>query len=239
MSLGEKMKQARLEAGLSQRQLCAELITRNMLSQIENGTARPSMDTLQQLALRLNRPMSWFLEEDMASQNQKIMAAARLAFREEKPEQVLQLMKDFCPPDPCFDAEAALLKAEAAMDLAEKVAAEGRTVYARELLQEAWQAGQATPYFRAQQEKRYLLLLAELDITAVKQLPSLDSELLLRAQAALAQKDCSRAVALLEAVIEQDRPRWYCLRGSAAMAQEDYAGAVTWLTRAEAAFPTL
>ena len=53
MSLGEKLRQARLEAGLSQRALCGEEITRNMLSQIEHGTARPSMDTLRALALRL------------------------------------------------------------------------------------------------------------------------------------------------------------------------------------------
>ena len=43
MTLGEKIKQARQEAGLSQRQLCGDAITRNMLSQIENGSARPSM----------------------------------------------------------------------------------------------------------------------------------------------------------------------------------------------------
>ena len=46
MTLGEKIRQARLEAGLSQRQLCGDTVTRNMLSQIENGSARPSMDTL-------------------------------------------------------------------------------------------------------------------------------------------------------------------------------------------------
>ena len=50
MDLGQKLRQARLEAGLSQRQLCGEEITRNMLSQIENGTARHSMDTLRFLA---------------------------------------------------------------------------------------------------------------------------------------------------------------------------------------------
>ena len=46
MSLGEKLRQARLEAGLSQRALCGEEITRNMLSRIENGAAQPSMRTL-------------------------------------------------------------------------------------------------------------------------------------------------------------------------------------------------
>ena len=52
MELGEKIKQARLEAGLSQRQLCGDTVTRNMLSQIENGSARPSMDTLRFFAAR-------------------------------------------------------------------------------------------------------------------------------------------------------------------------------------------
>ena len=62
MSLGEKLRQARMESGLSQRQLCGDEITRNMLSQIEHDTARPSMSTLQYLARRLGLPVSYFLE---------------------------------------------------------------------------------------------------------------------------------------------------------------------------------
>ena len=46
MELGEKIRQARLDAGMSQRQLCGDEITRNMLSLIENGSAKPSMKTL-------------------------------------------------------------------------------------------------------------------------------------------------------------------------------------------------
>lgn len=65
MELGEKLLKARQEAGLSQRQLCGEVITRNMLSQIEHGTAKPSMDTLKYLASRLEKPISYFLEEDL------------------------------------------------------------------------------------------------------------------------------------------------------------------------------
>ena len=52
MELGQKLRLARQEAGLSQRQLCGEVITRNMLSQIENGSAKPSMETLRYLAGR-------------------------------------------------------------------------------------------------------------------------------------------------------------------------------------------
>ena len=66
MELGEKLKQTRLESGLSQRQLCGDTITRNMLSLIENGAARPSMDTLTVLAARLGKPVSYFLGEEEA-----------------------------------------------------------------------------------------------------------------------------------------------------------------------------
>ena len=64
MTLGEKIRQARLETGLSQRQLCGNEVTRNMLSQIENGSARPSMERLAYFAARLGKPVSYFLEED-------------------------------------------------------------------------------------------------------------------------------------------------------------------------------
>jgi len=66
MELGEKLLRARQAAGLSQRQLCGDRITRNMLSQIEHGTAAPSMDTLRYLAQRLEKPLSYFLDEDPA-----------------------------------------------------------------------------------------------------------------------------------------------------------------------------
>lgn len=63
MTMGEKLRAARLEAGLSQRQLCQGLITRNMLSQIENGSAKPSLPTLQALAARLDKHVQYFLED--------------------------------------------------------------------------------------------------------------------------------------------------------------------------------
>ena len=65
MELGEKLLKARTAAGLSQRQLCGDVITRNMLSQIEHGTAKPSMETLRYLAARLDKPISYFLEEEL------------------------------------------------------------------------------------------------------------------------------------------------------------------------------
>ena len=110
MELGEKIKQARLEAGLSQRQLCGDVVTRNMLSQIENGSARPSMDTLRYFAARLGKTLSYFLEEDaVLSPNQQVMRNAREAYDSGNWEAVLETLKEFRQPDDLFCREQDLL----------------------------------------------------------------------------------------------------------------------------------
>lgn len=43
MTLGQKLRQTRLSKGLSQSQVAGDCVTRNMLSQIENDQASPSM----------------------------------------------------------------------------------------------------------------------------------------------------------------------------------------------------
>ena len=62
MDLGSKIKQLRIDKMMTQKELAGNEITRNMLSQIENGSARPSMDTLRYLAGQLGKPVSYFLE---------------------------------------------------------------------------------------------------------------------------------------------------------------------------------
>lgn len=61
-SLGERLKQARIEKKLTQREVAGEFITRNMLSQIENGLATPSIKTIEYLAKTLNKPIAYFME---------------------------------------------------------------------------------------------------------------------------------------------------------------------------------
>ena len=61
MSLGERLRQARLEKGLSQTQVAGETITRNMLSQLEHDQASPSVRTLEYLAAVLGVRVSWLL----------------------------------------------------------------------------------------------------------------------------------------------------------------------------------
>ena len=148
MELGEKLRAARLEAGLSQRQLCGDTITRNMLSQIENGAARPSMDTLRYLAAQLGKTVSYFLEDQaVTSPNQALMAQARNAYASGEYGQAQELLVQYKAPDPVFDWEYRLLHALCLMELAKQTMEDGRRLYAEELLHQAAEAGSATPYY--------------------------------------------------------------------------------------------
>ena len=206
MELGEKLRQARLEAGLTQRQVCGETITRNMLSQIENGSAKPSMQTLQYLAARLGKSVGYFLEEQAPQlPNLAVMEAARQA----KGKQVLELLAQYESPDPVFDPERWLLEALTCLELAAQ-AVEERPAFARELLERAAQAGGKTPYYTSQLEAERLQLCHRAGAPVEEsRLPSLDEQLLLRAELAGATE---RGARLLDAM--QERPlRWYYLRG--------------------------
>ena len=140
MELGDKLRQARQDSGLSQRQLCGETITRNMLSQIENGSARPSMTTLQYLAQRLGKPVAWFLEDGEAvSPNQERILNARRALAESDPALVLETLKDYQQPDMVFDREYAYLRGQSLLSLAEQALQEGKKPYALSLLEQAEQ----------------------------------------------------------------------------------------------------
>ena len=215
MELSQKLKQARLDAGLSQKALCGDRITRNMLSQIENGSARPSMDTLRYLAGQLGNPLSYFLEDDaVTSPNQELMVKARSA----EPSEALHLLGSYRSPDPTFDNERWLLEALTCLTLAEDALQQGKPAYAKNLLERAAVSGSRTPYYTSDNERRRLLLLhtaGEKDLEPL--LPDLTPELLLRADAALSGEDFDRCAALLNACAEKPL-HWHYL-----MAQLHYA----------------
>lgn len=64
LTLGQKIKKARLELKLTQQEVAGDFITRNMLSKIENDLATPSLKTIKYLAERLNKPISYFLHNE-------------------------------------------------------------------------------------------------------------------------------------------------------------------------------
>ncbi len=210
VELGAKIKQARQAAGLSQRQLCGAEITRNMLSQIENGWARPSMKTLQYLAGRLGHSVDWFLQEEGSPLEAAREALARgefapaLALRETGPE-------------------ASLLRCLGALGEAEAAILQGRLPYARQLLADMAPCVYMTaPLVRQKnlllakiQPERAAALLAEFD----------DEELLLRAKVALEQGDGARCGALLDSAKGRGQA-WCILRGDAYFAQGAYRQAM-------------
>lgn len=230
MELGQKLKQARQELGLSQRQLCGDVITRNMLSLIENGLASPSMETLKYLSKRLGKPLSFFLEEDaVTSPNQQFMEQARAAFDRGEYGLVLQELESYCRPDSVFDREEALLRALSLLCLAEEAISRGKSPYALELLKKAGEAGAQTPYYTKELERRRLLSLAQLQPT---ELPVDDRELLLRAELALKQNEPEEAVRYLEATQLRSGSYWNFLRGRAYLCAADYAHAQVCLEAA-------
>lgn len=223
MEIGQRLRDARLAAGLSQRQLCGDVITRNMLSQIENGQARPSMDTLRYLSARLGKPMSFFLDEKaVTSPNQVLMTQARAAYQEKSYSQCLRLLEDFQEPDDSFVYERHLLTCLSCLALAEEAVAQDRIPYARDLLAQVKNASRKTPYFTSALERQMRLLLSA---TGDFCLPDDDSELLLRAQKALHEHDPHRAAQYLDAAQLQSGT-WHRLRGQAYMDAGHYSQAV-------------
>lgn len=240
MELGQKLRQARLEAGITQRQLCGEEITRNMLSQIENGGARPSMQTLQYLARQLGKPVSWFLEEDGAvSGNLQVMESARQAYSQKDWEKCRELLRSYREPDSLLDQESCLMRQEVLLNLAEQAAAEGKKPYALSLLAEAEEAERLCLY-STHKRRRLLLQLRlqpEKQAEYISQLPGLDEELLLRAEAARISGDLCRSQALLNAMENRETPRWAVAMAEVLFACKEYAAAAKLYLTAEEALP--
>ena len=157
MELGEKIRRARLEAGLSQRALCGDVITRNMLSQIESGKAGPSVATLQYLAARLGKPVGFFLEEDAAvSANIALMRQARQAYAARDYEGVLALLHTYRQPDELFDQEYFYLLALATLEQSSRMIERGEPLRALPLLEKLHRG---SIYYREDMERRRKQLL--------------------------------------------------------------------------------
>lgn len=111
MTLGQKIRSLRKERGVTQAALCGEYMTRNMLSQIENDIATPSLPTVCFIAKQLSVPVGYLVDEDADS----------LAYR--KAGLIEQIRSDYAAGrwqsciDDCkqlsdFDDELALLLAD-------------------------------------------------------------------------------------------------------------------------------
>ena len=72
--LGERVRTARRERGMSQAQLAGDELTKGFISQVESGLVRPSVRSLQIIATRLAKSLDYFLGDA------PLAAEKRLAF---------------------------------------------------------------------------------------------------------------------------------------------------------------
>lgn len=84
--LGERLRKARVDAGLSQAQLGQPHFTRAYVSALELGKIRPAMKSLEFLAAKLGKPTSYFISDEKEERSQRerdldISAAAALLAR--------------------------------------------------------------------------------------------------------------------------------------------------------------
>ena len=74
---GKRIKEARISKKMTQSEVVGDFITRNMLSQIESGTATPSVKTLEYLAETLDIPISELMPSTGSELYEDIRGEAR------------------------------------------------------------------------------------------------------------------------------------------------------------------
>ena len=231
MELGQRIREARLAAGLSQKALCGDTITRNMLSLIESGRAKPSMQTLRYLAEQLGKPMSYFLEEDaILSPNQQLLTDAKPAFAEQRFKDCLTTLSGYTA-DGIFDDEEMLFQDLALLELAKAALSDRRHIYAKELLHKMNLKGL---YQQEERKTAKLYLLAKAGEPV--DLPPEDEKLYIQANLHFRQGRYNRAKALALA-IERQSSQTHLLQGQIAVALQEYETATKSLLLAEANFP--
>lgn len=213
MTMGQRIRAARIAAGLSQRELAGKEITRNMLSSLEHDSANPSMATLRYLSGRLGKPVSFLLGEDGVSE-------AADAFREGSYRRCLDLLEG---------AEKDWLEPLALLREAEQAYSDGRIPYARELL--AKLEDPASPLFGPESGRQAALLRVRCGLSA--EIPE-DDTLLLKAEAAIRDGRYADAERYLSAADDRDA-EWHRLMGECFFHAGDYAAAKDHYHRCEEA----
>lgn len=215
MELGSKIKAARIEAGLSQRQLCGGHMTRNMLSQIENGSAHPSMKTLRYLAEQLGKPVSYFLEEQAVSfPNLQPVQDARTALALGDLEAMRRALDEFREPDAVFYEERQLLEYQWHVRRGQQALKDEMTPYAVKLLHAALELDGVYITAELRYRCRVLLGMAGEDTG----LESDEDALLVRARQCC---DPQRRLEILGAAEERNQA-WHLLRAEALFALTRY-----------------
>jgi transcriptional regulator with XRE-family HTH domain len=149
MNIGEKIKNMRRARRMTQAELAGEMITRNMLSRIENGSALPSVPTLTYLAEKLGVPAGYFLaEESMDFHYLKMTAMPDILRAYGNGE--YEICRDMCRKLGGQDDEIIFLVCLCTCGMARAAFADGDLHEACELFDETCRLCEATAYPTAQ-----------------------------------------------------------------------------------------
>lgn len=122
IELGRRIREARLAKKLTQAEVVGDFITRNMLSQIESGSALPSVKTLQYLSRVLEVPMAQLVPADEPSEEaQSPDSAAKYMQARELFSQGEYLRLAELPDIEGFSDELSALRARAYLELSRKM----------------------------------------------------------------------------------------------------------------------
>lgn len=133
---GKRIKEARISKKMTQSEVVGDFITRNMLSQIESGTATPSVKTLEYLAETLDIPISELMPSTGSELYEDIRGEAR---GETVPLEKLLLAKELFSAGRYREAAAEIGSEQDAGGLSDEFyAVKARCLYmlARELAEE-------------------------------------------------------------------------------------------------------
>lgn len=87
MTIGDKIKSARLEREMTQAEVAEDKITRNMLSAIESNKSFPSLETLFHISSKLDVPVAYLLSDDFdicVYTKNRLIDQIRAAFSEKR-----------------------------------------------------------------------------------------------------------------------------------------------------------
>ncbi len=146
MDIGKKIKTIRIEKLMTQNELAGELITRNMLSQIENGSAMPSLTTIFHIAKKLGVPAGYLLsegEEEFVYNKTRVMRNIKKAYLDKNYEWCREMCISSFDD---FDDEMELILTDCCIGTAEGLIRSGRLYQAREMLDEGINHAKKTIY---------------------------------------------------------------------------------------------
>ena len=251
MTLGQRIRQARIDRGMTQKQLVGDHITRNMLSKIENDSATPSVPTLEYIASRLALPAGYFLAGASYSDGTSPdgLDDMRSAYRSGDYTGCIRLLEQ--NQHAATSDEGYLLHARAALAAAREAMAEGDTAGAKEFADTADYYNRQGIYYSAEIDAEMSLILAEcaleLDISefeenageyerAVDGISFSVRYGLARAEYLLKTGETELAAHVLDTlspVTEKETARFHFLRGACLSADDRLAEAVAAYRTAE------